>query len=241
MPVLDPELRLSAGDKQLLRLLARMVLEYETRPLRPSNAAGGVMPLTDDQADELFRLLQRYADSREFIEGSTFVELISEGRETDELRELYLSRRAQRGRKRVLASAHWSEFLRRLGAGHRGGVGYGPAPLPYERFLTLENRLLRAANLNPQVIDLAIRMLRQQKGEVDEVRTGRTPLRRGSLRTILIGRPLSGQSVDREITVRRAMSAIALICDFAVLFTTRDWSVVGTRSGMAASSVGALL
>ena len=245
MPALDPEIQFSKQDKDLLRLLARIVLEHETRPLGISNLPRGRAALSDSDAVELINLLTLFAQSQSFIEAAWFVEGLSKGTDTSELREMYLSRRARRGRSRALASTHWREFLTRLGITQYRDFQM-PGQLPFEQFLRLENRLLRDTGINPQVVEVVLRTIRGERDRIAEMWVGGAPIPDGEIRSSLVRltRALEdrdGRPTNREVDVRRAVGAIALISDVSVLFTTRDWSVAGTLSTMFSAGLAIVL
>jgi hypothetical protein len=245
MAALDPEMSFSRQDKELLGLLSRIVLEHETGPLGPSNVPRGKTVLSDADAAELVQLLNLFAQSRSFIEAAWFVEGLSEGADTAELREMYLSRRAARGRSRALASTHWREFLTRLGTRQYRDFQM-PGQLPFEQFLKLENRLLRSTGINPQVAEVVVRTIKKERDRISEIRAGDAPISDGTIRSSIVRlanalEDRDSRKYNREVDVRKAIGAIALISDVSVLFTTRDWSVTGTLSAMFSATLATAL
>lgn len=105
MAIYAPQPLLTPTDKELLVLLAKVVLE-ENRHSYDGNAGADRLLIGDEDAAALCDLLTEYANGHAFIRGATFAEMVSDGRLSDDskAREIYLKSRSERGRTRVLSS-----------------------------------------------------------------------------------------------------------------------------------------
>ena len=165
-------------------------------------------------------------------------------------REIYLSWRKRRGRSRAMASTHWQEFLVRLGLSRERGGYWRAAPIVHadrmttQKFLTLERALLESSDLNARVRELVLRVVTAQSAAIESIRDGEKVLPRGDLTRL----PMKiAQEVDiarrtvgvQPMSTQKVAGIITIVADMSVLFTTRDWSVVGTLSPIAGALVAA--
>lgn len=240
----DPHPRLSVSDKRLILLLSRMLAEAVTG-IRGGNINKDTTVFSDSEFFELVDLIDNYVSSREFIEGSFFIEEISNGDPEDRARRLYLDRRA---RSRVMSSAQWMDFQARLGT-IRSALPYRRTEkMDYSYFRRLEARLLRACGVNANVTELVISMIDAQTQEIDDLRSHRRQLRRGFIKEAIFN-PIrnirerledSANKISQlEIPTHKLIGAITVVSDTSVLFTTRDWGVAGTISTMAGAMISA--
>lgn len=242
MTLYPPTPRYSKTDKRLLVLMGKLLLECMASDGAGSNLPSGMVALTDREADELVNSLEKLLDSKAFMETCYFVERLTEpeaGHDSG-IREIYLSSRKRRGRARAMASMHWSEFLVRLGLGKYAPWGVRATPMDFEYFRRMERRLLSASGLHPKVVELIMDVIDSQATPLEEIRSGARSLKRGSVRP-LVADPIFRWRASRrefqslEISKKSVVAAITIVADVSVLFTTRDWSVTGTLSTMAAA------
>ena len=244
----SPELRWTPDEKELLSLLAQLVAD----PTRESSnfRSEREVVLSDREADRLVDLLQQFSASRKFQDGSYFVELLFGGLEFDEpvAREIYLSWRKRHGRTRALASTHWQEFLVRIGlstdtGGYlRGTYGIQARRMDLSYFLKLEAILLRSASLDPRLVGLISRILEAHRTAIESVRSGENKIAAGNIRNLPQNVALEVKSNRGSVGVEpmstlKAASLMLLVADVSVLFTTRDWNVVGTLSSMSSAVI----
>lgn len=251
MPVRPPEITLSADDRRLLELLARLIASDAGH--QANYHPGREVVLSDAEAQELVLLLEQFAASPRFVDGSHFVEKLFGPPSPPHVddREIYLKWRKRNGRSRALASTHWQEFLVRLGLSkNRGGylVG-GPIiqaqRMDLHRFLQLERALLEHSNLSPRVRALVFRLVYAQTNALEAMRNGHAVLPKGSVTRL-------PERVSREVYEARESSVgvkpmstnkiagiMTVVIDMLALFTTRDWNVVGTLSTVAGALVAA--
>lgn len=237
MAIYPPVPFFSDEDKKLLFLMGKLLVENLQPGHNSPNVRKGDIVLTDSEAFELVELLDRFLNSKEFLEASVFCEEISKSRSATgmaSLREIYLSARKRRGRSRAMASLHWSEFQHRLGIVKDPGWHTATPPMTYEHFLEMEKRLLFSSMLNPLAVHAIVGLMRRQKHSVEDIRSRNRDLPSGILRGVL-STPLNELkfSLNRQMSVSRVAAAVGLVADTAVLFTTRDWGVAGTLSAMA--------
>ena len=230
----------SETDKRLRVLMAKLLLEHMDQGAVGSNLPAGMVTLTDGEANELIARIEDLVNSRDFLEASYFVEglTIPGVEEEARVREIYLSARRRRGRTRVLASTHWSEFQVRLGITRNVVRGTRAEPMSFEYFREMEKRLLLAAGIHRRVIELVIRVVGSQAPQIEEIRIGQRSLGHGTVRQLVID-PLRrwheqlANFQGRHVSTTRIAAALTIVADTGVLFTTRDWSVAGTLSTMA--------
>ncbi|MCR5877103.1 hypothetical protein [Phenylobacterium sp. J367] len=244
MTIRTPETAFNQSDKELLALLARLLLENIGEPFPGANSPHDAVRLSDGEADRLAALLERLVDDPGFQRRAYFVEAMTDRNERNALhvRELYLSERKRRGRVRALSSIKWAEFKARLGLGPAEHPYAAVPPMDYEHFMAMENKLLTAAGIHPRVVDLVLANARAQEIRVERVVRGSSVIPHGFVRRHIV-QPLLDASRYHDLAFRSASlsrgqitAAVTLIADFSVIFTTRDWDVAGTLSGMAAAA-----
>jgi hypothetical protein len=236
----------SDADKRLLVLLSKLLLECIDSDAAGSNLPSGMVALTEKEADELVSSLEKLVNSREFMETCYFVEglTLPEAMQDPRIREIYLSRRKQRGRTRLMASTHWAEFLVRLGLGRYAAWGVRASPMDFEYFQRMEQRMLSASGLHPKVIELVMDVIHSQTTRLQEIRSGERLLKHGTVKP-LVADPIFRWRASRQgpqdlqISRKSVVAAITIVADASVLFTTRDWSVAGTLSTMAGTLAAA--
>jgi hypothetical protein len=247
MAIYPPVPTFSNEDRRILALLTKLLLEHQHSGTKQSNVAAETVVLSDKEAQEIQLGVRERLESREFAQAAYFVEAMTstEDREDKTAREIFLSSRARNGRTRALASTHWAAFKTRLGI--RSLRRDQPvSPMPLTRFLQMERRLLIAAGMEQQVVNLLMQIVETQLPDLQEIRDGRRTLGHGAVRSIL-ARPFVrlydaiSPALDREITTQKLGAVMLLVADCSVLFTTRDWGVAGTLSTMAAAVAGATL
>lgn len=244
MAIYPPTPKLSANDKRLLALMARLLLERLDRLPSQSNLSGDQIALTDAEAEELLQLLDQLVSSSEFKRACFFVEELS-SQQTDfrPLREIYLSARKQLGRSRSVASMHWSDFLARLGVRSSDAWYIRSTPMSLDHFHGMERKLLTSAQLNPRVVNFVLKIVAAQGAELEAIRAGNRSLAKDAVQnTIKVPlsklRSMHGKIIDRDLSATRIAAAMTVVCNISVLFTTRDWSVTGTLSTMAGAVAG---
>lgn len=113
--------------------------------------------------------------------------------------------------------------------------------MTFGHFLNMERRLLSAVGLHPKVVDLAMNIITSQESQLEQIRSRSTLLRRGVIRP-LVADPIfrwhrqRQRHRDLRISTTKLVAATTIIADFTVLFTTRDWSVVGALSAIAGAA-----
>lgn len=249
MPVRPPEITLSSDDRRLLELLARLLVCHEGS--QTNYRFGTEIVLSDTEAEELVLLLEEFASSPRFVDGSYFVEKIfgSPGLSAVDEREIYLKWRKRNGRSRALASTHWQEFLVRLGVSkERGGYISGSTIIQAQRmdlhrFLQLEQALLEHSQLSPRIRALVLRLVSAQSKAIEDIRNGNAFLPKGMVTALptRISREIaeSGGSAigPKPMSTNKIAGIMTVVIDMSALFTTRDWNVVGTLSTVAGALV----
>lgn len=189
MAIYDPEIFLGRDDRELLRLLANLLLSCEGGDAG-RNLPAGKVPLSYSETKTLLELLEQFVTSKKFQEGAYFIEkLFSSGSLYDkELRDIYLGWRRRYGKSRAVATIQWENFLGRLGIWTRDrgnpNLWYraSASPMPMKHFLSMERRLATSAGLHPRVKALILDFLRAREVALESIRTGGAALRRGQVR-----------------------------------------------------------
>lgn len=98
MAIHEPEIRLTGDDRDLLRLLAELILSSHDDRIS-SNYPTNSTVLSDNEARQLVLLLENFVSSRKFVEGSYLIEHVF-NRDVDDhaLRSLYLAWKKRHGR-----------------------------------------------------------------------------------------------------------------------------------------------
>ena len=245
MAIYEPEVRLSVIERELLQLLAELIIIDS--PIALSNLPDNETVLSDRQAALLIELLEEFANSKKFLESSYFVEQLSKGqaRPDAELKEIFLSWHRHYGRARILSSAHWYEFLNRLGLENfNGGYLAGSTfirgrQMPYEHFRKMESLLLQQPGISSRVRSIISAVVDRYAADVNAVRKGEKEIPSGVIsrlpKLIISSLKREGSSSLNSGAIPSAQVAglMTILTDTSVLFTTRDWSVAGTMSTIA--------
>lgn len=242
MAILNPEIHLSRGDKELLLLLGGLLVGDSE--VKRSNYPLNEVPLSDREATRLVELLEELLSSKKFLESCYFVEELSRGQAADlsRLRSIFNFWRGRTGRHKSMSWLHWNEFLRRFSAKidpERSRHLPRLLQMDFQYFLRMEGILLKATPLSPRVVTLILSTISKYEIQIQNARLGEKPLPRG----IVIDQPKalleslkkgSDSGVGLPTFAAHRVAGIAtLVADSAVLFTTRDWGVTGTLSTMA--------
>lgn len=243
MGIYEPQPKLSATERALLLLLARLAV---SEPVGSTNLPSDRAVLSEKEAVILLKLLEEFSTSKKFVESAYFVESMSQ---TDlavdgDVREIYLSWRKFYGRSRSMASTHWHSFLRRIGRdripyGYVRSIGASPYEMSYAHFRNMESLLLSRSGVGERVKSLILAVIDKYENETNAARRGDLPLASGSI--LKIPRTISN-SIESELKIgigspaissTQAAGLMTVITDVSVLFTTRDWGVAGTISTIA--------
>ena len=246
MAVYDPRLFFSTEDRELLRLLALIVLEQEGWA-GPNTTSDGTH-LTQNEAHKLVSLLQEFVASKKFRESAYLTEgLFGAHPENGLLRDLYLKGRRSVGRSRAVAHIQWENLLGRIGIwpthsrSERVWYQASATPMSMEHFLKMERRLAIAADIHPAVRDLIDRYVKYRLDYVEKVRTGSVKMEKDQVfagPNNLLGRlktDLNSPIGISPIKTNKIIGVMTIVMDLGSLYTTRDWSVASFLSQIAGS------
>lgn len=229
-----PKLNYSANDKRLITLLSKL-LDETTDNI--GNLEPNAVALSSEEAEELCSAVDSKLESKEFWQTAALVEGISQGNR-ESAREIYLRGRSRFGASRIMSSTHYHSFLARLGfeRPYLSNVN----KMEFEHFIRMERRVWEDLQISPKVIHLLERFLRTHQAELEAARMGKRPIASGAiiqqvaeLKRYKYGAP----SVwDTVLQTNRLAGALTLFTNMGVMFGTRDWSVTGTMSTLAASA-----
>lgn len=235
MAIYPPQPLLTSIDKELLVLLAKVVLE-QNRHSYDGNVGEDHLLISDEDAAELCDLLTEYANSHAFMRAATFTEMVSDGRLSDDskAREIYLKTRSERGRKRVLSSRQWADFRARLGLAVPA-YSTGVVPMDSIQFVEMEVRLLRALRVHPALEKLIEDLVIRRSDIFERIERREQILSPGQIRrsVMFIVEHLRGSLGGIHVPKNQIVGVATLVSDVTVMFSTRDWGVAGTLSTMA--------
>lgn len=252
MGIYRPALILTKTDRELLVLLAQLALASQGWE---SNLSPEVVALSPGEAEHLLKLLEQFASSKLFVEGSYFAEGLANGEAhaNDRLREIYFSWVLRRGGTRIASSQKWREFVLRAGFNSSSEAWMWPRdlrrnplrPMSLDHFLKMEKRLLATADVHPRVASLVFEFVQRTLPDLENLRDWRTKVRPGSLRHLVDGflgglrHHLMGR--EREpMSRQRVIAIMTIVMDTSALFATRDWTAAGVLSSLAAIAPDAL-
>lgn len=235
MAIYAPQPTITRLESDLLVLLAKIVLD-ENSFSHGGNVGSDRLVLSDEKARELCDLLTEYIGSRAFVRGTTFVEMMFDGRLDNDhnAREIYLASRKDMGRTRVLASRQWADFKARLGLAV-SPFEAGVRPMDSSQFIEMEKRLLRKLAVHPALENLIENLVIDRIEIFDKIEKREKILVPGQIRgsaVKLIGQ-LKGSFGGIDISRTQVVGIATVVSDVTVMFSTRDWGVAGTLSTVA--------
>lgn len=245
MPIYEPSLWLSNDDREILAILAQIVItqtDDECSNLDPSHVT-----LSPSEASRLLLLLEEFLGSKLFVEGAYFVENLAngEGWSDDRVREIYLSWRKRRGQSRMMSGRRWNEFTIRSGfSASQNAVMFTSVqrnplrPMTLAHFVAMEKKLVSAAELNPRVRDLIIRFVEMQLKQVEDLQNRKIKIKQGAIRRFVSSFRTDIALIQKgretiPISRQRAIALSTIIADMSALFVTRDWTAAGVISTVA--------
>lgn len=235
MTIYAPRPIISQTEKELLVLLAKLVLE-ENRQSYDGNVGSDCVVVSDLKALELCNLLTEYVGSHSFMRGATFAEMVADGRLADDTkaREIYLKARKDRGRTRVLASRQWADFRARLGlrvSAYESHV----RPMDSLHFVEMEARLVRALDVHPALARLIEDLVVRRTDLFERFEKRDQILKQGQIRrdVLKLLSRLRSSSGGIDISKTQMVGMATIVADTTVMFSTRDWGVAGTLSTIA--------
>lgn len=247
MAIYSPPYQFSPTEKALLHLLAHL-LTSSPIPNYCGNLGDDELLLSDADAHELYQLISTLIQSPKLVASSTFVDSVfGETPNLSLARKIYLDWRARYGRTRVAATAQWEDFLARVGLAQRPATNprvwfrSSARKMDFEHFVRMEKILAESAGLSRQAGELVIHYVTSRRELIERIREGEERLPNRS--TFQIGEQLKTGLAPREgnpigrppVSAQRLSAMMTLVLDFSTLFTTRDWSVTGFISTIAAA------
>lgn len=247
MAIARPKPRLSDTEKAILVVVSEILLENLDALPVCANRVDSLVPVSDEQAENLLRLVSELTSSRVFLERWFFIHNVvgpSLFADDERLRKLFGSLRGMRGRQYLSLDGWWKAYLARLGVSNAQYRGRTIQPLSFDEFVKLEKRLFLDLNLDPRISEILMSLVERQRDLIEEQRSIQldrsmiSPLSvagipraiLGPLRTALT--EILADKFRRELP-RDYLSGLAtIVSNLSVLGTTRDWDVTGTISGL---------
>ncbi|AGH97285.1 hypothetical protein [Micavibrio aeruginosavorus] len=238
--IYKPKPAFTEKEKELLYLVAQLILENMEQTAPQPNKPRDIVALTDDEAEKLIQLLQTLAETKKFQEACYLVQNLT--RQTSDidkrLRDIYLYNRSTSEKRRVAANYKWAEFLERLGIRHSHSFQRKATPMTLENFYEMEKTLFEELQLDKKIVDLFMTLVSAQNKNLTHIQEqGVTKLPPQGIISA-IKKPISvlkGNKRTHGNTLSELdLASIAIIVsNYSVLFTTRDWGVAGTLSMLA--------
>ena len=247
MAIYKPELLLSRNDREALVLLGQLALASQDE--LGGNNVGDVVALSPVEAVRLLQLLEDFVSSRLFLEGSYFAEEIGNGDadSNERLKGIYLSWRSRRGFTTVLAGQRWRELVFRAGFNSSEDAWIWPhalqrsplRPMKLDHFLGMERKLAAVSGLHPRVQKLLLTFVESRLPNIKALRDRKAKILPGEVRSCVerFISDLSDHSIGRErapMKQSRVVAIATIVMDTAALFSTRDWTIAGVISSLAA-------
>jgi hypothetical protein len=243
MAIYSPDIRLNKNDRTLVLALGRhltMALDNH-RNLGPFHDKVSV---SHEDALELLKLLKSKLGNSDFVRKVYFCEHVFVGkRESEEIcKSIYNRGRKKNGKSMSMNSAKWASFLSRLVDKDTGSY-HTAHPMGFDHFTKMETKLFKKLDLHPAVIDLMIRLLKEERDFVADVRSRKIKVKPDSLVQPIsdiiakLDQKTAAQKNMIEVSTRKLAAALFLVADSTVLFTTRDWSTTGTLSAISSNAV----
>lgn len=227
---------LSKTDRQLIVLLADII----TRGPEGENESTELPALTDQEALHLLQLLESLLEDRRFKHTAFFAQSVLNGMEDKVARRIYSSMRRDLGKTTVMVSREFKQLQMKLIYPDR--LGYPPArlnPFSFAEFLRYENVLFHEVGLDIRVRNVLTRFLSQCENSLKAERSDKGFSRESA--TNLVARTAEAirlgvirWKVGLDLTKPRYASLLTIVTNASAMFTTRDWTAVGTLSTVAA-------
>ena len=228
MAIKKPKIKLTKDEKSLLKILSKLILEFEEYK-NLSNIPTAKAVLNDEEADKLYKLLNKYIESRKLYELDYFVSNIfkTNSKIQKDLKKHYTHKLKDYSGNAIVMSFRFNEFKERLG--HTSSDYNGPpiTPMPQEYFLEMEKLLFNSIDMNPRLQEILLQTVSKQGFKIDKIKS-RKIRKKISIRETL--KDFSTQVKKQFIDKENLVSAAIIISNSSVIFSTRDWSVAGTLS-----------
>lgn len=241
MAVYEPAPTFTVGEKRLLLLLARLLVESLDSGGLGSNRPKSAAALSDIEAEELVTLIDGLSQSTSFSEAAIFVEGLTQPSVNEkELRGTFIKGRNRRGNVGTMDWLRWHEFLSRLGRSDRNP---SIEPMSIQHFQRMEAKLLDSAGVPYRARNSVIQLINNERNRLEAVRSGRRAIPSGTIRQVIMSLcPASTrEKMPMHVSSIRIAAGLTIIADVSVLFTTRDWGVAGTLSTMAGALPGVVM
>ncbi len=237
MRIYEPNLKLSNEEKKLLQLLSRLILEHEGYDC--SNISDSLIPLSDQEAEELVYLIEKLIEKKKFWHASHFLDHVTnmpEDKEGKLAKQIFLAGYETKKKQTIMPSYRWYEFVIRLGLGKyiKQSQSFRQQkiePMPYDHFLKMEEKLFNKADIPEEIIKSLIAEIARLREKVEMIEKPKSSSLIKHMKKIQSR--IKDEDNKTAITVDLC-AAITLIVNYSMLWTTRDWGVTGTLSTLAA-------
>jgi hypothetical protein len=237
--VYKPAIFLNSREKELLRVLAELLVSQYSAPKGPTNFTSKEVVLSDAEAERLFQLLVQLMSSREFIEKSAFVAYAcQEGLfSNNRARQIFINYSRRNGYTKALTNVAWENFVERF-----NGSGRGPSKLitaeemSLEHFYAMEKKLFSELVPYSFLITELLIYIRRVESQIEQARHNQLRYSIDLMKSVSVFADClsSGNRLFSRINLS---SVFIVVANTGVLFTTRDWNAAGGLSTIG----GALL
>ncbi len=230
MQIRQPNPRLTRSDERLLRLLEQLIAWRCHAQGAKSNTGGQVIPLTENEFLDLQRALENYVSNKEIETKIRFIERLIQYKKANdnELKKIHIEEKGKVNSTRVVMSNQkWREFKVRLGIIQREYMkDRDLEKMAFSHFIEMERRSFQRCGISESVALELIEFISFQRTQTEFLHLGRMS-DKVSIQKILIDPILKIKQrtidiPDKEISRQRLAAIMVFVCDFGMLFTTRD-------------------
>lgn len=235
MSIRKPRFNLTELDRKLIKLIGSLLLSKIDKNVAASNVLDDDVLLSEEEASDLLFLLGRLIKDRTFLERLSFIENVGLKHVDDRMWGNFRLKKS--GKTTALSSTKWADFRIRIGHEVSWHPNVTATRMDFEHFYEMENLLFKELDIHPKVRGLVMDFISINKNTIENVRNNR----KNNVNIISemfspVMKFLDDKIMNRGGVLLRtnALAGImSLVSNGSVLFTTRDWDVTGTISGVA--------
>ncbi|WP_430397200.1 hypothetical protein [Ferrovibrio sp.] len=238
MAIYAPKPKLGIIDKKVLLLLSELLIPRSG--IQGRNYSTRSVPLSDVEAETLLNLLQLLLENSNFRAKLTFVDCVFDVNRISEAKYAYFSGSLAAGRKGAMLTRRWLEFYARIGMGVESKVNIDY--MTFDHFMKMEEKLLKELGLDVRVRSILLDIINQQKKEIENARAGQFPVLNTYevVFTPIVSLLKNAQKETALLPAHKLVSLITVIGNASVLFTSRDWEILGAVSSLAGCVVNVM-
>lgn len=237
------EFHLNKKERQLIKLLIKLLQKINKNNNANLNYSNDEIPLSDLETVLLIKLLTDYNETKETIQRAYFIRnILNSNEDNQNLREIYLTIREKYGRPRMVPAVRWAEYRKRLGLSSHNPTKRKIRTMPRDHFLQLEEKLFMNLDFPPEIINNLMYYITEEWHKFESFRKRDNSLFNKKNKTIILSIldkiQVSNEPIKEPFLSKINLSSlVTLIANGSVMFTTRDWSITGTISQIISESM----